>query len=168
MKLCVIFTKICLTFYFLKNTQCDHLRQKKNNSHASGLKKKFGRHYVSIIVATHYYIITGNCPKGCFPALPFVRSFVIHNRLFQNLLVHYTNIVILLSVRCSICKLLVPFERSGVDPSSCNSVGHRLLTNYIMCLQYQFISNVKGASYIVYKKNNRTGAIVLLLMCAPV
>lgn len=94
-------------------------------------KKFFGRRYVYIIVATHYCIITGNCPKGCFPALPFVRSFVIHNRLFQNLLVHYTNIVILLSVRCSICKLLVPFERSGVDPSSCNSVGHRLLTNYV-------------------------------------
>ena len=37
-KLCVIFTKICLTFYFLKNTQCDHLRQKKNNSHVSGKK----------------------------------------------------------------------------------------------------------------------------------
>jgi len=96
------------------------------------LENIFGRRYVFITLATHYYIITGNCPKGCFPPLPFVRSFVIHNRLFQNLLVHYTNIVILLSVRCSICKLLVTFERSGIRPSSYSSVGHRFLTYHVI------------------------------------
>lgn len=164
MKLCVIFTKICLTFYFLKNTQCDHLRQKKNNSHVSG-KKNFGQRYVFITVATHYYIITGNCPKGCFPALPFVRSFVIHNRLFQNLLVHYTNIVILLSVRCSICKLLVPFERSGVDPSSYNSFGHRLLTNYVCVFNISFLQMLTVRHTLFIKQN---WSYCTFLMCAPV
>jgi len=131
-------------------------------------KKKFFLVDVTffIIVATHYYIITGNCPKGCFPALPFVRSFVIHNRLFQNLLVHYTNIVILLSVRCSICKLLVPFERSGVDPSSCNSVGRRLLTNYVCVCYISFFKMLTVRHTLFTKKKYRTGAIVIFL-CVP-
>lgn len=127
-------------------------------------KKIFGRRYVFITVATHYYIITGNCPKGCFPALPFVRSFVIHNRLFQNLLVHYTNIVILLSVRCSICKLLVPFERSGVDPSSCNSVGHRLSTNYVCVCNISFFQMLTERHTLFTKQN---WSYCTFLMCAP-
>lgn len=128
-------------------------------------KKNFGRRYVFITVATHYCIITGNCPKGCFPALPFVRSFVIHNRLFQNLLVHYTNIVILLSVRCSICKLLVTFERSGIDPSSCNSVGHRLLTSYICVFNISFFQMLMVRHTLFTKQ---IWSYSTFRMCAPV
>lgn len=102
-------------------------------------------------------------PQGLLPSIT-VCTFVRYNRLFQNLLVHYTNIVILLSVRCSICKLLVPFERSGVDPSSCNSVGHRLLTNYVCVCNISFFKMLTVRHTLFTKQN---WSYCNFLMCAP-
>lgn len=80
-KLCVIFTKICLTFYFLNEVPSVMICCRRKT-----VLTIFG-HLITPYLFSNALYITGNCPEGCFPTLT-VRSLFI-NRLFQNLLVQF-------------------------------------------------------------------------------